>query len=371
VCGRKRLRRLQPAALRAANVVCRVLPSVCVLDGRSARTRKTEEGAMALKRTSPEGKVYQLVGTPVQAYLYDFDIDGATPKPAHLRWLNANVVQPAKVTNKATPGLWFVWVYGNASRTGDDAHNLDLSGRRALAVYKHLEKELAGILHVVTVVPQSEGLARQHGWDDDTEDYFYRSVAIVAGFYAKRPPVPPPPPPPPPSRVRKEDKPDKPELSIRVVKVGVLSGGISLGLVDIGTSRAVVHFEILDKQRCEIAPYTLEQQLADISWGSGVPIPETGKPEFTVWPSPTRWQDFETTARANAFEGWGRIIDVDQSELTFRLSRDNALGFKGPKFTFKNPRGIKNPVFHTPSISVASFFGRRVSLAGKVHSCKK
>ena len=39
---------------------------------------------MALKLTSKEGKVQQLVGTPLTCYLYDFDIDGATLKPEHL-----------------------------------------------------------------------------------------------------------------------------------------------------------------------------------------------------------------------------------------------------------------------------------------------
>ena len=126
---------------------------------------------MALKLTSKEGKVQQLVGTPLTCYLYDFDIDGATLKPEHLNWLDQlkqKVVDPTKSSGKGAAGL-YVWLYGNASRTGDDAHNIGLSTRRALEVNNVVERKLVGIPHFTIVIPQGEALAKQRGWEDDTE----------------------------------------------------------------------------------------------------------------------------------------------------------------------------------------------------------
>ena len=147
---------------------------------------------MALKLTSKEGKVQQLVGTPLTCYLYDFDIDGATLKPEHLNWLDQlkqKVVDPTKSSGKGAAGL-YVWLYGNASRTGDDAHNIGLSTRRALEVNNVVERKLVGIPHFTIVIPQGEALAKQRGWEDDTQLEFFRSVTVVAGMYGIRPPAP-------------------------------------------------------------------------------------------------------------------------------------------------------------------------------------
>jgi hypothetical protein len=52
---------------------------------------------MAFKKTTVDGKVYVVSRKPLQAHLYDFDIDGYVVKPEHLRWLDRMVVQPARL----------------------------------------------------------------------------------------------------------------------------------------------------------------------------------------------------------------------------------------------------------------------------------
>src|SRR5215813_13573192 len=62
--------------------------------------------------------------TSIQAVLYNFDIDGDTLKREHREWLKEHVVPQLgnpQVTIKLT---------GEASRTGSDDHNFDLSRRR-------------------------------------------------------------------------------------------------------------------------------------------------------------------------------------------------------------------------------------------------
>src|SRR2546427_5914901 len=60
----------------------------------------------------------------IRALLFNFDIDDATVKPEHQRWLEQNVV-PLLAIRGARLGL-----RGTASRTGTDVYNQRLSERR-------------------------------------------------------------------------------------------------------------------------------------------------------------------------------------------------------------------------------------------------
>jgi hypothetical protein len=179
------------------------------------------------KRTSPQGKVYEISGKPIQTYLYDFDIDGHTLKSAHIEWLDRKIVQPIRLFGSGVLGSrWFVWIFGNASRTGDDAHNLFLSQRRAQAVEKYLAERLVGKPHHLMAIPLSESKAAQDGWSDDVELEFYRSVTIVMDLYVT-PPMPPPPKPKPPPRQK-----NKPfQLCLLDAKVSRSILGVGLNFV--------------------------------------------------------------------------------------------------------------------------------------------
>jgi hypothetical protein len=133
----------------------------------------------------------------VSARLIAFDIDAALLPSRHLRWLDNNVVPVLNDGGSAT-------ITGLASRSGSDAHNLDLSKRRASAVVEHLRKKAPGqVLFnmnsgylVKSVDALGERLAESAGQKDGTEDPFYRAVMVSA--WHKRMPTPPPKPTPEP-----------------------------------------------------------------------------------------------------------------------------------------------------------------------------
>ena len=70
------------------------------------------------------------------AHLYDFDIDGATLKEGHKRHLRGRMVSLLKLDSSK-----IAWVTGKASRTGEEAHNVDLSNQRAEEVIAFLSSE--------------------------------------------------------------------------------------------------------------------------------------------------------------------------------------------------------------------------------------
>jgi hypothetical protein len=87
-----------------------------------------------LKMTGP-GKVNTPGGAPaggVRAALANFDIDGDTPKAEHKTFLDAQVVPILRTADA------ICILRGEASHTGSDAHNLDLSKRRAQNVLNFL-----------------------------------------------------------------------------------------------------------------------------------------------------------------------------------------------------------------------------------------
>ena len=95
----------------------------------------------AMVRLTGPGKIREFVipadGSPdttISASLFNFDVDGDTVKPQHREWLTEFVVPQlgnAKVT---------VTLRGESSRSGSDAHDLELSIRRV----RNVERILRG-----------------------------------------------------------------------------------------------------------------------------------------------------------------------------------------------------------------------------------
>jgi hypothetical protein len=89
---------------------------------------------VALKATGP-GKILTPGAAPtggVRVGLVNFDIDGDTPKAEHKAFIDKEVVP---ILSKADS---FCILRGEASHTGSDAHNMDLSKRRADNVQTYL-----------------------------------------------------------------------------------------------------------------------------------------------------------------------------------------------------------------------------------------
>ncbi len=75
----------------------------------------------------------------VRAVLMNFDIDKAELKQEHKNFLDRSVV-PVLLHKR-----WRIWLQGQASNTGTQAHNLELSHRRAEMVAAHLRSR--GVLN--------------------------------------------------------------------------------------------------------------------------------------------------------------------------------------------------------------------------------
>jgi hypothetical protein len=123
------------------------------------------------------GKIRELAlpaaasATSFQAVLYNFDIDGDTLKPQHRAWLNEHVV-PQLGNPDVKIGL-----RGEASRTGSDAHNLDLSQRRVAQVVNFFRAN-GPVLADVSTIAVGEADAQGRGEDDNTEDELVRAVIV-------------------------------------------------------------------------------------------------------------------------------------------------------------------------------------------------
>lgn len=109
--------------------------------------------------------------TTLAASLYNYDIDGDTPKPPHEKFLVENVVPLLEI-----PGVVIV-LRGLASRTGSDAHNLALSQRRIDKVKAFLRKHGPANVQVAPTAA-GEADAAAAGQADKTEDEAFRAVLI-------------------------------------------------------------------------------------------------------------------------------------------------------------------------------------------------
>jgi hypothetical protein len=103
--------------------------------------------------------------------LYNFDIDGDLLKPEHQNWLKDHVVPQLGNPNVK------IELRGQASRTGSDAHNLELSRRRVTRVLNFLHAN-GPVFAETSVTFVGEDDARRRGEEDNTEDELVRAVIV-------------------------------------------------------------------------------------------------------------------------------------------------------------------------------------------------
>jgi hypothetical protein len=137
-----------------------------------------------LRLTGP-GKIRELQlpanisATTFQAILFNFDIDGDALKPQHRAWLSEHVVPQL-----GDPQLK-ITLRGEASRTGSDAYNLDLSRRRVAQVVSFFQAN-GPVLADVSTNWVGEADAQGRGEADNTEDELVRAVIIKVERSARR-----------------------------------------------------------------------------------------------------------------------------------------------------------------------------------------
>src|SRR5262245_8361996 len=130
-----------------------------------------------MARATGPGKVQLLPIPPsettmtLRASLFNFDVDGDTPKPEHDQFLVDNVVPLLEI-----PGV-VVRLRGEASRSGSDAHNLALSQRRVDKVMAFLRRRGPATVQVDRQAV-GEADAAAAGQADRTEDEAFRAVIV-------------------------------------------------------------------------------------------------------------------------------------------------------------------------------------------------
>ena len=109
--------------------------------------------------------------TTFQAVLYNFDIDGDVLKREHKEFLKEHVVP--QLGNAQVK----IELRGEASRTGSDTHNLDLSKRRVAQV-KNFFSANGPVLANIADSAVGEADAAGRGENDNTEDALVRAVIV-------------------------------------------------------------------------------------------------------------------------------------------------------------------------------------------------
>ncbi|BCW88975.1 hypothetical protein sos41_21290 [Alphaproteobacteria bacterium SO-S41] len=131
-------------------------------------------------------------GPPMEGIVAAFSIDSAVLKPRHCKWLDLNIIWKIKQAGSTKPGgpAWRIHLYGLASHSGSDAHNLALSQRRAEAVRDYILGAVRGAKIEFAIYPRGEAFA-----SPAYEGALDRAVHIQ--MWLARPGDKPPPPPPP------------------------------------------------------------------------------------------------------------------------------------------------------------------------------
>jgi hypothetical protein len=127
-------------------------------------------------KTSTDGKTTPIVRDGQTAYLlFDFDIDGAIVKSAHMSVLRE------KFAPQMNAGA-SVMIIGNASRTGAEGHNMFISTSRAKSVLSYLKQVSPNKSFAVSAFKGvGTQTATNQGQAPNTENPYYRSVYVSVG----------------------------------------------------------------------------------------------------------------------------------------------------------------------------------------------
>lgn len=288
------------------------------------------------ERSSASGAVRSLSQYPPSVWLWDFDVDSANLKQAHLAYLSSLVILiRSKAPKPGSRGKWIISVTGRTSGTGSEAHNEGLSRRRAEAVATYLRNSLKDIPMEVNV-----GWVGEKGARNNVEDPWPRAVAIMAME--------------PIEGTKKTDpKPVRaPEVSVEnlfAVRITYFSryglgvgrdvGGSSLKAgLKAGATRMAIGLQILDLAKREVASYRLTPVLVvgsaevslptrsldgpdsiDIPTPWGVSISVSGQ----KWRGKGHWIPFQDD-RLDSVESlktwWARVTKVRSGSLDLLLS---------------------------------------------------
>ena len=259
-----------------------------------------------LSPPQPQSPLQLLPRSPVQAILYDFDIDGDRLKKAHRTWLEDNVVKPTlkdrHIDSKIT-------LEGRASRSGPEGYNMELSRRRAMNALDYLESRLKTCSAKIYATWVGESLSL---FDDNTELPIDRSVVVTVVPDAPSPgPVRKPEPPPkdkpllPPVPV-----PDKKTFRLRIL--GSQSKAFSIPvpgpawLPQPGVSENTVIFQICDVDQKKSGFYFVEFDGKTLGWGVSVKgasadMSFTGPTNEFQTPQDVSLKDFEGFAALDSY----------------------------------------------------------------------
>jgi len=251
-------------------------------------------------KSTGKGKISESSAVPVggvRASLYNYDIDGADPKPEHLAFLSARVLPIL------TSGSARCWLQGGASHTGGESYNLMLSKARVDKVAAYLASRGASRSRLL-LSHVGESMASMTVAEADGD----RAVSLLCA------PLMAPP-------VRRDSTPPvnipKTTSQFRIRELGGLSGGIGPALAE------TIYFQIWDPKN----QITTFYQYTAAGIGKGV---KGGPPISATLQGP--WNDFITTAPmgTDEFAGAARFTTAGAMWWTW-----NSVNFMGL------PRGIK------------------------------
>src|SRR4029079_19031316 len=123
-------------------------------------------------------KTFVATDSELTVLFYNFDVNSAVLKPAHLQYLTTTVTTYLSKNLVAT-------VIGLTSRTGSDAYNMGLSKLRAEAVSRAIKGLDASFSVIAGEGAVGEEAARIAGVPDSTEDGWWRGVLILLQDPAK------------------------------------------------------------------------------------------------------------------------------------------------------------------------------------------
>lgn len=271
------------------------------------------------------------IADSLHALLYDFDIDDWELKDNHEAWLlkaisfMASDIEARKkagnlIYKKAS---WKIFVNGYASRTGEFAHNVELSANRAQGVQKFLDKYMDKRIGPGDIqkdfIPNGFAKTTVKG-----EDPLGRSVNVLI----QRPELLAPP---------QITLPDIPVVPTSSTKFAVrMLGDISIAK---GFMREVAFFQFVDVARKTTAFFTFAKSL-------GVSVPLPGPPVSVT--KGGKFTSFETTKAVELkdFEGnasFGQGPSIGPYSLVDALLAINSHAFlsKGVSIKVPHTKGIK------------------------------